>query len=48
VDQKLFLPLIIHVDDDKGLFEKFEFLDLVANQPIPAIEFTKDFKDYKL
>ncbi|MET4106157.1 DUF1571 domain-containing protein [Hymenobacter sp. UYP22] len=48
VDQKLFLPLVVQVNDDKGLFEKFEFSDVVANQPIPAQEFTKDFKGYKL
>ncbi|UOQ77469.1 hypothetical protein MUN84_01805 [Hymenobacter sp. 5516J-16] len=48
VDQKLTLPLVIQVNDDKGLFEKFEFNDIVANQPIPAQEFTKDFKGYKL
>lgn len=48
VDQKLTLPLSIQVNDDKGLFEKFEFSDIVANQPIPAEEFTKDFKGYKL
>ncbi|MBT9394668.1 DUF1571 domain-containing protein [Hymenobacter sp. NST-14] len=48
VDQKLFLPLVVQVHDDKGLFEKFEFHDVVANQPIPAQEFTKDFKGYKL
>lgn len=48
VDQKLFLPLLIRADDDKGLFEEFKFLELVANQPIPAMEFTKEFKEYNL
>ncbi|MFD2783954.1 DUF1571 domain-containing protein [Hymenobacter rubripertinctus] len=48
VDQKLFLPLVVQVHDDKGLFEKFEFNDVVANQPIPAPEFAKGFKGYKL
>lgn len=47
IDQKLMLPLVVQVHDDKGLFEKFEFSDIVANQPIPATEFTKDFKGYK-
>lgn len=47
IDQKMWLPLVVQVHDDKGLFEKFEFSDIVANQPIPAAEFTKDFKDYK-
>ncbi|RSK34496.1 DUF1571 domain-containing protein [Hymenobacter metallilatus] len=48
IDQKLFLPLVVQVTDDKGLFEKFEFSDVVPNQPIPAQEFTKDFNGYKL
>ena len=48
VDQKLFLPLVVQVNDDKGLFEKFEFHDVVANQPIPAQEFTKNYPGYKL
>lgn len=47
VDQKLMLPLAVAVWDDKGLFESFEFSQVVANQPIPAAEFTKDYKDYK-
>jgi hypothetical protein len=42
------LPLIVHVVDDKGLFERFEFSDVAANQPISPAEFTKDYKGYKL
>ncbi|WP_303311698.1 DUF1571 domain-containing protein [Hymenobacter sp. BT730] len=48
VDQKLFLPMAVQVFDDKGLFEKFEFSDVIANQPIPVAEFSKDYKEYKL
>ena len=47
IDQKMFLPLVVQVNDDKGLFEKFEFSDVVPNQPISTSEFTKDFKGYK-
>ncbi|OON69333.1 hypothetical protein B0919_08575 [Hymenobacter sp. CRA2] len=47
VDQKMMLPLAVAVWDDKGLFESFEFSQVVANQPIPAAEFTKDYKEYK-
>jgi outer membrane lipoprotein-sorting protein len=47
IDQKMMLPLVVQVHDDKGLFEKFEFSDVIPNQPIPAAEFTKDFKGYK-
>ena len=48
VDTKTFLPTLVQVNDDKGLFERFEFADVVANQPIPLEEFTKDYKAYKL
>lgn len=48
VDQKLMLPITVEVYDDKGLFEKFEFSDVVPNQPIPVAEFSKDFPAYKL
>ena len=48
VDQKLMLPLVVQVNDDKGLFEKFEFSDIIPNQPIPLAEFSKGFPEYKL
>jgi hypothetical protein len=46
VDSKTFLPMLIQVLDDKGLFEKFEFSDVQANQPIPLEEFSKDYTGY--
>ena len=48
VDPKTYLPTMVQVNDDKGLFEKFEFLDVVPNQPIPLAEFTRDYTGYKL
>jgi len=48
VDQKLMLPVLVRVHDDKGLFEQFEFSNIIANEPIPAAEFSKDFPEYKL
>ena len=48
IDPKTYLPIMVQVNDDKGLFEKFEFLDVIANQPIPLEEFTKDYNSYKL
>ncbi|MCC2546332.1 DUF1571 domain-containing protein [Hymenobacter sp. BT175] len=47
VDQKQYLPVVVQVVDDKGLFEKFEFTNVVANQPIAPAEFTKTYKGYK-
>lgn len=46
VDQKTFLPNAVAVYDDKGLFEKYDFFDVVPNQPIPLAEFSKDYKGY--
>lgn len=47
VDPKTYLPTLVQVNDDKGLFERFEFMDVVPNQPIAPEEFTKTFKGYK-
>jgi len=47
VDPKTYLPTLVQVNDDKGMFEKFEFTDVVPNQPIPLEEFSKDYKGYK-
>ncbi|UOQ96120.1 DUF1571 domain-containing protein [Hymenobacter sp. 5317J-9] len=47
VDPKTYLPMLVQVNDDKGLFERFEFQDVVPNQPIPLEEFSKDYKGYK-
>ena len=48
VDARTYLPTLVQVNDDKGLFERFEFSDVVANQPIPLDEFSKDYKGYNL
>ncbi|GAC1368074.1 MAG: hypothetical protein NVSMB30_03810 [Hymenobacter sp.] len=48
VDAKTYLPTMVQVNDDKGLFEKFEFIDVVPNQPIAPEEFTRNYKGYKL
>jgi hypothetical protein len=47
VDPKTFLPNSVTVYDDRGLFEKYDFSDVVANQSIPPAEFTKGYKGYK-
>lgn len=46
IDPKTFLPMLIYVVDDKGLFEKFEFSEVQANQPIPLEEFSTEYKGY--
>ncbi|GAA4349427.1 hypothetical protein GCM10023185_06160 [Hymenobacter saemangeumensis] len=47
VDPNTFLPVLVHVVDEQGLYERFEFVDVLANQPIPAAEFTRTFSGYK-
>lgn len=47
IDPKTFLPNSVTVYDDRGLFEKYDFSDLVVNQSIPPAEFAKDYKGYK-
>lgn len=46
IDQENYLPLIQIMYDEKGLFSKYEFHNLVLNPVIPPEEFTKDFEDY--
>ncbi|TVT39237.1 DUF1571 domain-containing protein [Hymenobacter setariae] len=46
VDPKTFLPTAVAVYDDRGLYEKYEFSNVVANQPIPPAEFTKTYQGY--
>jgi len=48
VDARTYLPTLVQVNDDKGLFERFEFADVVPNQPIPLEEFSKDYQGYNL
>lgn len=48
IDPKTYLPTMVQVNDDKGLFERFEFSDVIINQNIPLEEFSKEYKGYKL
>jgi Protein of unknown function (DUF1571)/LysM domain len=48
VDPKSYLPTVVQVNDDRGLYEKFEFTDVTPNQTIPKEEFAKGYKGYKL
>lgn len=48
VNAKTFLPASVTVYDERGLFEKYTFSNVIANQPIPAAEFTRNFPGYKL
>ncbi len=46
VDKEYLLPVSNKVFDDQGLFETYEYHDLIVNPTILPEEFTKDFKDY--
>ncbi|WP_254244266.1 DUF1571 domain-containing protein [Hymenobacter sp. BRD128] len=48
VDAKTYLPASVTAYDDQGLYEKYSFLNVVANQPISPVEFSTDYKGYKL
>lgn len=47
VSQQTFLPAAVAVYDDRGLYEKYAFSDVVINQPIALAEFSKDYQGYK-
>jgi hypothetical protein len=46
IDEHLMLPVSLSLFDDKGLFESYEYTNIRINQPIKAIEFTKEFSAY--
>jgi hypothetical protein len=47
IDQLYFLPISIKVNDDKGLFEEYNYHFLQVNPKFEEGEFTRDYKDYK-
>jgi outer membrane lipoprotein-sorting protein len=46
IDKQNLLPISLEMDDEKGLLEKYEFLDIKINPTFSAEEFTKDYDDY--
>lgn len=46
IDKKTFLPASIKIFDEEGLFESYEFYNLIINKPFSFDEFSKDFKEY--
>jgi outer membrane lipoprotein-sorting protein len=47
IDTKTWLPVRQLIYDQKGLFEKYEFSNLLINPIFKTDEFTEDYKDYK-
>ncbi len=46
IDKELLLPVSQKVFDDKGLFETYEYSDLLVNPTIAPEEFTKEYTGY--
>jgi hypothetical protein len=46
IDQLYFLPISVRVDDDKGLFEEYNYHFLQVNPKFEDAEFVKTYKDY--
>ena len=46
IDEKLLLPVAISLYDDIGIFENYEFTEILINRGIKQEEFTKEYKDY--
>jgi hypothetical protein len=47
IDKFYFLPISLKIDDDKGLFEEYNYHFLQVNPKIEDEEFTRNYKDYK-
>lgn len=46
IEEKTMIPMSVSVYDDVGLFECYDFYNVIINKPIDPTEFTKDYKDY--
>lgn len=46
IDKKRNIPLLIKIYDDQGLYELYEYLDVVVNPVLKPEEFTKEYEQY--
>ena len=46
VDQVHYMPVGIRVEDDKGLFEQYDYFSLEVNPKIKDEEFSRNYKEY--
>lgn len=46
IDKQNYFPVFQEMTDDKGVFERYEFFNLVVNPTFKSDEFTKDFSEY--
>ncbi|MDQ3190350.1 MAG: DUF1571 domain-containing protein [Bacteroidota bacterium] len=47
INKENYLPLVLMMFDDKGLYAKYEYRNLILNPDFSPEEFTKGYKDYK-
>jgi outer membrane lipoprotein-sorting protein len=47
IDKQQMIPYLIKVYDDKGLYEQYEYYNVVINPTFKSNEFDKDFPEYK-
>jgi hypothetical protein len=46
IDKGLQLPVMMRVEDEKGLFEEYDYTHFIFNPGFKPDELTKDYKDY--
>jgi hypothetical protein len=46
IDKSRYVPVLMKIYDDKGLYEQFEFSNIIIDPSFAADEFTTTFKDY--
>ena len=46
IDKENNFPIFQEMSDEKGIFERYSFFNLVVNPAFKADEFTQDFKEY--
>lgn len=46
IDKETNFPIFQEISDDKGIFERYSFFNVLINPAFKADEFTEDFKEY--
>lgn len=47
IDEKSLLPVSVIIYDDEGLFESYDYSNIIYNKPVAPEEFTKNYKEYR-
>ncbi|MBW8050307.1 MAG: DUF1571 domain-containing protein [Cytophagales bacterium] len=46
IDKQRMIPLVMKIYDDQGLYEQYEYINVVVNPFFKPEEFTKEYKEY--